>query len=183
MKPHRQLCTALHKAWRKDSSWCVGERHATAHHRFIRGRRWQRREKWGGAGESQGVPLGGRSPQVSQSKETDGKPGVEAFMSKARSREKRKYCLLRDLTVCKRPRTLAHLKLPLYSKNYEILKGYEIEALFVTFLVAVTKYLIWSDLREERFIWPMVCRDTIHHGMEDRAGMCSNCLLLLIVLE
>lgn len=79
---------------------------------------------------------------MSQNKETDGEPGVEAFMSNACSREKRKYCVLRDLTVCKRPRTLAHVKLPLYSKNYEILKGYKIEALFVTFLVAVTKYLI-----------------------------------------
>lgn len=49
-------------------------------------------------------------------------------MSKAYSREKIKYCVLRDLTVCKRPGALAHFKLPLYSKNHELLKGYEIEA-------------------------------------------------------
>lgn len=96
--------------------------------RFIHGRRWQRREKREQPGESQGVPLGGRIPQESRNKEADREQGVAAFMSKACSRGKRKYCVLRDLTVCRRPRALAHLMLPLYSKNHELLKGYEIEA-------------------------------------------------------
>lgn len=79
-------------------------------------------------------------------------PGAEAFKSKACSRGKSKYCILGDLTVCKRPRALAHLKLFLYSKNHEILKGYEIEAYIGYFSHCSPKYLTGRDLRDERFI-------------------------------
>lgn len=54
--------------------------------------------------------------------------GSRAFKSKAQSRRERKYCVLRDIIVCNRPRAVTHLKLFLYLKNHEILNGYEIEA-------------------------------------------------------